>query len=117
MILIYSSIFIYIFTFLYFNNNLISDKHSIINKFLILLAILLYNILYLLLLDIKNKNKINTINILKNSINNSVLCTFSYIILIDLLQYDIFNNINNIVKIIIFSLIISIINILSKNYK
>jgi hypothetical protein len=114
---IYSFLFfiITIFVFLFKNNKLIIES-NLINKLIIFLGLLLINIVVILYSYSKENKKINGLNAIKLSLYYSLIGTFTYIILFDLIKINNIELVKNInIQILLYSFFITIITILFYN--
>jgi len=114
---IYSFLFflITIFVFLFKNNKLIIES-NITNKLIMFLGLQVINIILVIYSYSKEEKKINGIKTIKLSLYYSLIGTFTYIILFDLIKI---NNIelvkNRNIQILLYSLFITIITIIFYN--
>jgi hypothetical protein len=114
---IYSFLFfiITIFVFLFKNNTLIIES-NLTNKFIVFLGLLLINIVVIIYSYSKEQKKIKGIETIKLSLYYSLIGTFAYIILFDLIKINNIELVKNInVQILLYSLFITIITIIFYN--
>lgn len=114
---IYSFLFflITIFVFLFKNTTLILES-NLTNKLIIFLGLLVINIIVIIYSYSKEEKKINGIKTIKLSLYYSLIGTFGYIILFDLIKINNIELVKNInIQILLYSLFITIITIIFYN--
>ena len=114
---IYSFLFflITIFVFLFKNTTLILES-NLTNKLIIFLGLLVINIIVIIYSYSKEEKKINGIKTIKLSLYYSLIGTFGYIILFDLIKINNIELVKNInIQILLYSLFITIIKIIFYN--
>ena len=114
---IYSFLFfiIIIFVFLFKHNTLIIES-NLTNKFIVFLGLLLINIVVIIYSYSKEKKKIDGVKTIKLSLYYSLIGTFTYIILFDLIKINNIELVKNInIQILLYSFFITIITIIFYN--
>jgi hypothetical protein len=117
MINIYSFLLFLLTLFIYlFYNNSILVENNILNKFLVILILLIINCFIIIYNYYKSKQKIDAIKTIKLSIYYSFIGTFAYILYFDLINipnFQITKNIN--IQVLFCSLFITVSTFLFYN--